>query len=91
MGDRIYGYYDCPKCGKRNGVEVYDHFSALLYVEKCQYCDYEVDLNYYEEDENTVVLCSKEEARKRGFLCKKCDDYLYFEERKTGICEKCKK
>ena len=39
MGDRTYSYYDCPQCGKKNGVEIYDHPSALMYVERCD-CGY---------------------------------------------------
>jgi anaerobic ribonucleoside-triphosphate reductase len=89
MGDRTTYYYKCPKCGRENGVEVYDAPSCLMYVESCQFCDYKVDKDYYEVDENHITLIDKKEARELGYLCKKCDRYLYFEERAIGICEDC--
>jgi len=64
MGDRLIYYKDCPKCGKENGIEVYDHPSALMYVAICENCGYKEDLDYYELDENTIVLCSKKEYEK---------------------------
>ena len=93
MGDRIWYYYDCPKCGTKNGVEVYNAPSCLQYSERCRFCDFYVDLNYYyEDDEETIlVLLSKEQARKRGYSCKECDRPLVGEERKKGICEDCRK
>lgn len=90
MGDRTYYYYDCPKCGLKDGVEVYDHSSALMYVEACQDCDYYVDLDYYEESENYLVLLSKADARDKGYLCNKCDQYLWLDEREIGLCRDCK-
>jgi len=29
MGDRIWYFYDCPKCGAKDGVEVYDAPSCM--------------------------------------------------------------
>ena len=89
MGSREFWYYDCPECGEKNGVEVYDHFSAMCYSESCRSCDFKVDLEYYEESENHFVLISTSEARDKGFLCHKCDNYLYIEEREGGLCEDC--
>jgi len=66
MGDRTYSYYNCPKCGKKGGVEIYDAYSSLMYVEACQHCDYRVDLDYYETAPNTLELLSTDEAKKRG-------------------------
>jgi len=90
MGDRTLSYYNCPKCGKKDGVEIYDAYSSMLYVEACQACDYKVDLNYYESELNVLVLLSKIEARKRGYYCRNCDNYLYPDERKEKLCEDCK-
>ena len=73
MGDRTYTHYDCPKCGAKNGVEIYDAPSCLLYVEACQHCDFKVDLQYYETDPNTIELLSTADAKKRG-LDKKYSD-----------------
>jgi hypothetical protein len=89
MGDRTWYYSTCPKCGRKDGVETYDAPSCLQYFEGCQYCDYKVDLSYYEEKQNHLVLISKEEARKRGYLCKVCECPLWFEERVIGVCEDC--
>ena len=91
MGDRTWIFYDCPKCGKKDGVEIYDTYSSFLYYEGCQYCDYKVDLSYYEEKENHLILLSTPEAKKRGYLCKKCNLYLYPDERLLGVCEDCLK
>lgn len=68
MGDRTYSYYNCPKCGKKSGVEIYDAPSSLLYVEACTYCDYTVDLDYYETKPNTIELLSTPDAIKRGLI-----------------------
>jgi hypothetical protein len=90
MGDRIWSYYDCPKCKKKDGVEIYDAYSSMLYVEACKYCDYKVDKHYFESEPNVLVLISKKEAFKRGYFCKNCNNYLYPDERKEKLCEDCK-
>lgn len=91
MGDRYYSYYNCPKCGEKNGVEIYDAPSCLQYLEACQYCDYKVDLDYYEETENCLVLLSKSDAEKKGYFCQFCNNYLLPGiERITKVCIKCK-
>lgn len=73
MGSRTYIYYTCPKCGKTDGVEIYAAPSCLQYSEACQYCDFRVDLNYYEDGPDKIRLCSHEEAKNRG-LIDGCDE-----------------
>lgn len=90
MGDRIWYFYDCPKCGAKDGVEVYDAPSCMQYSERCRFCDYKVDLDYYYIDEYEIALLSKEQAKEKGLLCKKCERPLYPDELKEGICEDCK-
>jgi len=68
MGDKTWTYYDCPKCGKTEGVEIYDASNSLIYVEKCRYCDYKVDKDYYETGPHTIMLLTPEEARVKGIV-----------------------
>lgn len=76
MGDGRYSYYDCPKCGAKWGVEIYDAPSCMLYVGSCQYCDYKVDLDYYETDPDTLELLSSEDAKKRGLVTHNDDESI---------------
>jgi hypothetical protein len=93
MGDRYTYYYDCPKCGKKNGVEVYNAPSCLMYYERCEHCDYRVNKNYYETDEHTISMMTDEEADKQGYRCKLCKELcLNFDDIKNhnSICWICR-
>ena len=90
MGDRYTWYEDCPKCGGKGTLEMYDAPSCMQYSGICNECDYVIDLGYYEESENHLILISMKEARERGYLCKKCNSYLWIDERGKGICADCK-
>lgn len=68
MGDRTVSYYDCPNCNTVNGVEIYDAPSCRLYIEECKYCDFKVDIDYYELEKNHLLLLTPVEARERGIV-----------------------
>jgi hypothetical protein len=66
MGDRTWWFEDCPKCNKKNAVEVYDAPSSLIFSRQCGECNWTDGLDYYEKGD-TLYLLSKEEAKEKGF------------------------
>jgi len=90
MGDRYTWYEDCPKCKGKKTIECWDAPSCMIFSKICYECDWREDLNYYEEEKNCLVLISRKEAKRRGYFCEKCEQYLYpgFE-RKLKLCSKC--
>ncbi len=90
MGGRYISYTDCPACKEKGSVEIYDASSSMIYSERCTICDWRADLDYYEIKENHIGLFSRAVAKEKGFLCQKCELYLYPYERESGICEDCK-
>ena len=47
MGDRIWSFEDCPKCGAKDEFECYEQLSSVLKVDSCNKCghthSYEID------------------------------------------------
>ena len=68
MGDRYITYTDCPKCGGKGTLEIYDAPSCLQYVETCDKCDYLGGKTYYETSPNTIELLTKKQAKERGLI-----------------------
>lgn len=71
MGDRYIYFYDCPKCGLKNGVEVYDAPSCILFSEHCNNpeCDFRGNRDYYEVDHHgSVELLTPEQAKAKGII-----------------------
>ena len=68
MGDRTSWTGNCPKCGAEGTVEFYDAPSCLIYSENCVKCDYTSGLSYYEINNDSIELLTKEEAKERGLI-----------------------
>ena len=66
MGDRYTWYEDCPKCGAKDGIEVYDAPSSYMFSRRCDKCNWTDGLNYYETSPHTIELLTKEQATERG-------------------------
>ena len=66
MGDRYYSYEDCPKCGGKQTVEVYNAPSCYQFLRMCDECKWTDGLDYYETEPNTIELMTKEQAKERG-------------------------
>ena len=66
MGDHTWWQEDCPKCKGHNTVEGHDAWSSMQHSLVCSNCDYNDGLDYYETDDNTIELLTKEEAKERG-------------------------
>lgn len=61
MGDRITTYHPCPQCHKQ--METYDAMSSLIYVSKCDHCDYDDKREYFEVSENEIRLIIPEQLK----------------------------
>ncbi len=50
MGDKVWHYEDCPKCGGKGTVECFEHDSAELKFDECSSCDYRQTYKYIEKE-----------------------------------------
>ena len=90
MGDRYTWYEKCPKCDKE--MEYYDAPSSLMYIGKCDHCDYHDPLGYYEAPDNVIELCTEEQAREKGLIknCPLCKENMtWWEEVEYKKCMEC--
>ena len=68
MGDRYTWYEDCPTCGGKDTVEVYDAPSSYIFSRRCDKCNWTDGLNYYETEPDVIELMTEEEAEKKGLV-----------------------
>ena len=68
MGDRTTWFEDCPKCGGKETVEVYDAPSCLQWTMQCDNCSWTDGYDYYETEPNTIEKLTEEQAIKRKLI-----------------------
>jgi len=65
MGDRTIWREDCPKCGGKGTVEVYDAPSCIQWSCMCDKCGWNDGRDYYETEPNTIELLTEQQAKDR--------------------------
>ena len=83
MGDRTISYLPCPQCGKE--YELYDAPSSLMYLGTCENCGWTEPKNYYEVNDHTTLLDTKEGLEKH--LSENPKDKEWFEKNQKDIEE----
>lgn len=80
----------CPKCSEN--IEIID-MQDISYIEFCENCGYEKDLDYYFNPKTQVTeLMTTEDALKVGAMskCPKCKEMMMYQEEKAyGVCVMC--